>query len=65
MEKPQSHIIAYQWHQEEEQTNQDRHCPSRKPKKGKVTSSLFPKTGDRNARQDRNKTKGQQTGQNS
>ena len=39
--KPQSQNIAYQWHQEEEQTNHDRLYRSYKPKKSKAISSLF------------------------
>ena len=32
----------YQWHQEEEQTDQDRQYTSHRPKKSKATSNLFP-----------------------
>ena len=35
-------MVAYQWHQEEEQTNQERLCTILKPKTSKDISSLFP-----------------------
>ena len=41
-EEPQSQIIAHVWHQEEEQTNQDRQYTSHKPTNSKATSPIFP-----------------------
>ena len=41
-EEPQSQSIAYQWHQEEEQTNHDRQYTSHRPKKSKATIAPAP-----------------------
>ena len=40
-EEPQSQNLAYQLHQEEEQTNHDRQYTTHKPKKSKATNSFL------------------------
>ena len=49
-EQPQSQNIAYEWHQEEEQTKHGSQYTSHKPKKAEQSLSL-PKQGDHDASQ--------------